>query len=195
MKLLEHIENYAFEILFASCIIFVIIFSIYRKIKGEKGTWSRYHRYPPTIKQNYIPRNRQSSSGKQPSSGKQFSQGKESKGETECRHILEQTFKKKFDKIRPNFLKNPVTKNFNLELDCYNDDLKLALEYNGAQHYKYTPYFHKNKESFLNQQYRDELKRRMCEDNGITLIEVPYTVKNDQLEPYIMKKLSKYGYI
>ena len=189
MKLLEHIENYAFEILFVACIIFVILFSIYRKIKGEKGTWSNYYRYPPTIKQNYIPRTRQ------PSSGKQFSQGKESKGETECRHILEQTFKKRFNKIRPNFLKNPVTKNFNLELDCYNDDLKLALEYNGAQHYKYTPYFHKNKESFLNQQYRDELKRRMCEDNGITLIEVPYTVKNDQLEPYIMKKLSKYGYI
>ena len=183
MKIFETINDYAFEILFISSILFVIILSIYRKIKGEKGTWSKTYQYPPTIKQNYIP-------SRQPSSS-----GKESKGEIECRNILEQIFKKRFDKIRPNFLKNPVTKNFNLELDCYNDDLKLALEYNGAQHYRYTPYFHKNKESFLNQQYRDELKRRMCEDNGITLIEVPYTAKNEQLKPYIKKKLSKLGYI
>ena len=91
-------------------------------------------------------------------------------------------------------MNNPVTGgNFNLELDCYNQDLNIACEYNGAQHYKYIPYFHKNKEAFYNQRYRDELKRRICKDNGIILIEVPHTVKTENIENYISKELKKYN--
>jgi hypothetical protein len=188
MKILERIEEYSFELLFVSIVIFFIILSIYRKISGEKGTWTKYNQY--LIRDKFtLPSSRNTNPIRQRNSS-----GKESKGETECRYILEDIFNKKFDKIRPNFLKNPVTKNFNLEIDCYNEDLKLGLEYNGIQHYKYTPYFHKNKESFQNQQYRDELKRRMCEDNGITLIEVPYTVKNEQLRSYIVKRLKENGF-
>ncbi len=37
--------------------------------------------------------------------------------------------------------------NFNLEIDCYSPKLKLGVEYNGAQHYKFIPHFHKNKEA------------------------------------------------
>ena len=69
----------------------------------------------------------------------------ESKGEKECRKVLENLFNKPFSKSRPDFLRNPVTGgNFNLELDCYNQELSLAVEYNGIQHYKYVPYFHRN---------------------------------------------------
>ena len=82
-----------------------------------------------------------------------------------------------------------------MELDCYNPELKLAVEYSGKQHYEYVPYFHKNKEAFLNQKYRDELKRRMCKDNMITLIEVPYTVKIQDIRGYLTNKLLKHGYI
>ena len=97
--------------------------------------------------------------------------------------MLENAFDRSFGKARPNFLNNPVTGgNFNLELDCYNPELKLAVEYNGVQHYKYTPHFHKNNEAFLNQKYRDELKRRMCKDNMITLIEVPYTIMVENIK-------------
>jgi hypothetical protein len=121
---------------------------------------------------------------------------KDSKGEVECRRVLQRIFNRPFDKIRPNFLNNPVTGgNFNMELDCYDDGLKLGVEYDGRQHAEYTPFFHKNKEAFYNQQYRDELKKRMCKDNGVTLINIPHTVKHDDIEYYLMKELHKKGYL
>ena len=74
----------------------------------------------------------------------------------------------------------------------YNEELKLALEYNGAQHYKYIPYFHKSKDAFHNQKYRDEIKKYKCKENGIRLIEVPYNVKD--IEEFIERELRKLGY-
>lgn len=118
--------------------------------------------------------------------------GDDSKGERECRRVLEELFKKPFPKSRPNFLNNPVTGGkYNLELDCANHDLKIACEYNGAQHYKYIPYFHKNKEQFQTQQYRDDMKRRICKEEGYALIEVPYTVKIKDIDNFIKTELSK----
>jgi hypothetical protein len=114
---------------------------------------------------------------------------KDSAGEIECRRVLEMLFKKPFNKDRPNFLKNNVNTGANLELDCVNYDVRLACEYNGAQHYKYIPHFHKNKEAFLNQKYRDEMKRNLCEKNNITLIEVPYTIKVSDIQRYIITDL------
>jgi hypothetical protein len=107
---------------------------------------------------------------------------------------LEDLFGVPFSKERPDFLRNPVTSDGrdtnNLELDCYNSGLKLAVEYNGVQHYKYVPYFHKNRDAFQNQKYRDYMKREMCEKNGITLIEVPYTVKIPDIRAFLLNKLS-----
>ena len=77
-------------------------------------------------------------------------------------------------------------------MDCYNSDIGLAVEYNGEQHYKYIPFFHQNKEAFKNQLYRDELKRRMCKDAGVTLIEVPYTIPVDEIESYLKKIIQTY---
>ena len=133
---------------------------------------------------------------------KQFSGGipskkapRQSKGEIECRHVLENIFHKPFPSSRPDFLRNPVTGgSFNLELDCYNSEMGIAVEYNGVQHYKYTPYFHRSKEHFLNQKYRDDMKRRMCIDNNILLIEVPYDVKIENIKAYIIDALRKKGY-
>ena len=56
----------------------------------------------------------------------------ESTSEIVCRKILEFLFKKEFPKKRPTWLKYKR----NLELDYYNEELKIALEYNGPQHYK-----------------------------------------------------------
>ena len=50
----------------------------------------------------------------------------------------------------------------------------------------------KNKEAFYNQKYRDELKRRMCKDNGVYLIQVPDTVKIENIENFIKDKLRPY---
>ena len=66
----------------------------------------------------------------------------DSKGEIECRTVLENIFKRPFRKKRPSFLENKALNNgLNLEIDCYNEELKLGCEYNGRQHYKFTPFF------------------------------------------------------
>lgn len=120
--------------------------------------------------------------------------GKESKGEIICRKVAEILFNKKFDKVRPEILKNDVTKH-NLELDIYNDELKLAIEYSGRQHYEYVPFFHKNYEAFLNQRYRDEMKKNKCKEAGITLIEVPYKIKHEEIPQFIKTKSIELGFL
>ena len=109
-----------------------------------------------------------------------------SKGEQECRDILELIFGGKFPTKRPNFLKNPETGR-NLELDCYNEELKLALEYNGKQHYVYPNAFHKSKQDFMQQLRRDRYKKLRCDQEGVFLITVPYNVPN--IRDHILKHI------
>lgn len=171
-------NKYGFEILVGLSILVIVIYSLFRI--GKRGTWSTSY--------YYINDKKGKKKGKHPP--------KESKGEAECRRVLQDIFKRPFNNDRPDILNNPVTGGGNnLELDCYCPELRLAVEYNGVQHYKYVPYFHKNREAFLNQKYRDELKRRMCRDNGITLIEVPNTVKIPDIRKFLIKKLYSAGYI
>jgi hypothetical protein len=110
------------------------------------------------------------------------------KTEKMCRKILERHFNAEFPSARPEFLKSPVTKK-NLELDCYNPDLKIALEYNGKQHYTYTPHFHRSKKDFYSQVHRDDWKRNKCKELGIKLIEVPYWISQNELEDWILSKV------
>lgn len=77
-----------------------------------------------------------------------------------------------------------------LEIDCYNNDLKLAVEYNGKQHYKHVTYFHKTEEEFIRQQQRDQMKREECIKLGIHLIEVPYTyITYTKIKDYLIDSL------
>ena len=107
-----------------------------------------------------------------------------SKGETICRQVLEQIYKVPFPTIRPNILRNPET-NRNLELDGYNEDLKIAFEYNGKQHYVYPNAFHKTEQQFDNQLRRDAFKLDKCDEHGIYLITIPYTVPHDVIPAFI----------
>lgn len=115
-----------------------------------------------------------------------------SKGENLCRKIMQELTGMKFYKVRPDFMRNPVTGVF-LELDCYNDTLKLAVEYNGAQHDKYNKFMHQGSmDKFRNQQYRDYIKRTLCQENNVYLIVVPHTVKLKELRPFLVEKLKPY---
>lgn len=117
-----------------------------------------------------------------------------SRGEEECKKFVEFYFKKPFERIRPTFLTNPIT-GAQLELDMYNDELKLAIEYNGAQHYVFNNMMHQgSKDRFQNQQYRDYMKKTMCKENGIDLIIVPYTIKHQQIANYLFEQLKGRGY-
>ncbi len=165
-------KEYGFEIVLVCSITVILVLALFRI--GKRGTWSEQI-ILPTVERK----------GRRPP--------QESKGEVECRRVLESIFNKPFPKARPNILRNPVTSDEsmdnNLELDCYNPELKLACEYQGIQHYKYVPYFHKTRDAFQNQKYRDHMKKEMCRKNGIRLIEVPYTVKVEDIYGYIINRL------
>jgi len=63
-----------------------------------------------------------------------------------------------------------------MQLDWYCPELKLAVEFNGTQHYTYTKYFHRTKKEFAYQQECDSIKAKTCKEKGITLISVPYHI-------------------
>lgn len=67
-----------------------------------------------------------------------------------------------------------------LELDFYIDELKLAAEVQGLQHYEFVEYFHKTKDDFDSQKIRDEKKRIICRNKNILLIEI-FTEKDADL--------------
>lgn len=157
-------------------ILFIVGMAGFNLLTNKKGTWYQYYVSEYDKNKNQYKK-----------------VATESKGETECRNILQDIFKKPFNKIRPDWLKNHITGGNNLEIDCYNDDLKLGIEYQGRQHYEFCPYFHKTKDSFYNQKYRDDDKRRKCTDHGITLIEVPYNVKD--IRGFLITELLNAGYI
>lgn len=71
------------------------------------------------------------------------------KSERLCRKYF-QTF------LGYNFPKRRLECMEKLELDGYCEELKLAFEYQGLQHFKNIPYFHKNEDSLKKQQERDK---------------------------------------
>lgn len=112
----------------------------------------------------------------------------ETKAQKMCRTAAEKYFGKKFVSFWPDWLKNPETGK-ELELDIYNDELKIAIEYNGEQHYKYPNKWQHDKnnglEKFIKQLRRDMYKIDACDANGVYLITVPYTVPEHLMEAYI----------
>lgn len=160
-------KKHAFKVLVCVSVIAIIILWLCNDSK--EGTYSSTYFYIPDTK-------------------KRSSYPKESKGEAECRRVVESIFRRPFPNQRPLFLLNAVTGK-PLEIDCCNNDMKLGIEYNGRQHYMYTKGMHKNYEAFRIQQYRDEMKKRLCEDNGFTLIVVPYTVGFKDIESFIRTEL------
>lgn len=62
-----------------------------------------------------------------------------------------------------------------LRLDVYCPRFKLAAEYHGRQHYEFVEFFHGNKQGFLDASDRDQLKRELCQEQGITLVSFRYS--------------------
>lgn len=68
-------------------------------------------------------------------------------------------------------------------IDIFIEELKIAIEYNGRQHYEPIAYFG-GKEGFLKTVERDKIKRRKCTKNGCQLIEIKY---NEDLKTKVKK--------
>lgn len=106
------------------------------------------------------------------------------KSERLARRILEFLYDESFCKARPKWLKSPVSTQ-NLELDCYNEKLAVALEYSGQQHYEICKAFQMTKEDLDSIQARDKAKADQCEARGVRLLIVPYTVKHVDMYKFI----------
>jgi hypothetical protein len=194
-------NKYGFEVMLVVAVLIILYFVISKKGRKEdkKGDYSfLYKNFKPEEKKEKRRwtgyKNYGDFLSSQPENEGEIGNGKESKGEAECRRVMEKIFNKPFTKIRPEWLLNPVTGK-NLEIDIYNDDLKIGVEYSGRQHYHFTPFFHKTKETFTMQQYRDEMKKGKCKEKGILLIEVPYNVDIEMIEKFLVQELKKNGKI
>ena len=107
-------------------------------------------------------------------------------GERTCCKIFEFIYKQKFPKKRPDWLISDV--GGRMELDGYCKELKIAYETQGAQHYKFIPYWHKTVDKFNECKNRDKIKAELCQKNGVYLIDIPYTVKYEDLYSYIYSR-------
>jgi len=74
-----------------------------------------------------------------------------------------------------------------LRLDVFIKELNIGWEYDGIQHFKFTPQWHKTKEEFIRAQDRDIRKNELCIQQGITLIRVKYD--EDLTEELLRDKL------
>lgn len=59
-----------------------------------------------------------------------------------------------------------------LSIDFLNATKNVAIEVQGGQHIKHTPFFQRGKQEFLYQLQRDMTKQKFCEMNGIALLEI-----------------------
>lgn len=101
------------------------------------------------------------------------------------RRMFEFIFKLPFIKARPEWLKSPLS-NQKLELDGYNETLKIAFEYDGSYHAERVEFFQND---LSNIRARDEAKTQQCIEKGITLVRIPHTIRQPNLYAYILSQL------
>lgn len=183
--------KYWFRVMVGLAIGFLLTVSLYNGIAGEQGSYntssvafeSVLSALQPTVRpRTQLPNLYENSISSESSHNT-------SSGESAMYLALGSLFPGfPFIRCRPDFLKNETT-GMNLELDAYNKMLALGVEYNGRQHYEYTPFWHKSQAEFKNQKYRDQMKALLCRQNDVLLITVPYTVKNDKMVDYIYHEI------
>lgn len=76
-----------------------------------------------------------------------------------------------------------------LYLDFFIEELSLAIECQGIQHFKKNEFFHSKDGSFKQQQTNDRLKKRWCELSEVSLIEITY--KEKPSEELITRKINE----
>ena len=120
----------------------------------------------------------------------------EKKRERITRRVLETIYDYPFPTVRPEWLLNPKTGR-RLEIDCYGEDptgdgIGLCIEVSGDQHYK-QGHFHKDRQAFLDQVYRDQVKKEIILERGDDFLVVPYTINTYDIPYYVIDKLRELG--
>jgi very-short-patch-repair endonuclease len=65
-----------------------------------------------------------------------------------------------------------------LYADFFIPQIRLVVEVHGEQHYKYIPFFHKQKADFFLGKKRDKNKIQFCEINDFSIAILPYNEKD-----------------
>lgn len=77
-------------------------------------------------------------------------------------------------------MKGCVNKRTNCHLifDFYLHEHNTVIEFDGSQHFTYTPCFHNTKSDFISQVSRDRQKNNYCRVNNLKLIRIPFYDKS-----------------
>jgi hypothetical protein len=97
----------------------------------------------------------------------------------------------KFPTVVPKWL---AWKGKHLELDGYNDKLKIAVEFSGPLHTKWYP----DKEpydKYFTRIVRDIVKKKLCKRKGVKLIVIDVTLPPQHWRDYIKSRLYDIGYL
>lgn len=108
-----------------------------------------------------------------------------------ARELLEKLTRHKFKKKQLEWARG--NGKMPLELDGYNQMLRMAFEYQGQQHYKPIDFGNgreKAIEKLRRQQLNDNRKRFLCKYHGVFLIVIPCWIKD--LKTFLLDKLRKY---
>lgn len=76
------------------------------------------------------------------------------------------------------------------ELDLYNEQYKIAIEYNGSQHYQFNKNWHRDENGLKEIQTRDQRKLELCKSLNIKFYVIKYDqFKNDEQLINILKSV------
>jgi len=123
---------------------------------------------------------------------------KGTKTEEMVRCALEQIFGDEFSKLRPKWLKN--SRKRQMELDGYNEKLKIAFEYQGIQHFEEKGFFYdktlcdmERKKLLKLRIDDDKTKVRLCKENNVKLFVLTYEDAPEKFLDVITNQATELG--
>lgn len=118
------------------------------------------------------------------------------KSEQRCIDILEKTLGRPFPTSYPNWLRwrgrDGRGQPRPMELDGYNEELGIALEFSGPLHTKHHPEY-ETYTAYFDRVCKDREKIRQCRENNVHLIVVDMRTPERHLDAYIKSRLADIG--
>ena len=103
---------------------------------------------------------------------------------------LESITGKKFPSVNPPWL---LYEGKTLELDGYNDELKLAVEFSGPLHTKWNPAF-ESYTSYFTRVIKDMVKLKTTKRQGVNLFVIDMSLPSRHWRNYILSRLYDFSY-
>lgn len=100
-----------------------------------------------------------------------------------CRAVIERIFGTAFPKKKPAWLLSK--RQTRMELDGYAEELRVAFEYQGIQHFIKNKRFHSGSATLGRRMSDDKWKAMLCRRHRVLLLQIPHTVPHGGFEDYI----------